>query len=280
MNIIDILLIFVLIFLIYNIVNNRNYTKIDANDNFLSNNIIFDDDITIINTPQSNEKQLKDESSFIGQKEHFEDKKEVSPQNNTNNTANTNNTVNTNNNLKYKELYSKQNINKTINEIIDIPKKTLDKELKDNKFYLSNDYDSNKLDDVFIPKNEARENNRYNRKYNNIPTELELYNIQKYNLKHSNFSNDAILSNVDQTKNLNSNNNYINMNYVNEIVNNKNKNDIDTKIFNKTNKSQKLYKDAKTIAGRFTKDSIINDYKYELDYYQKLRTPWWEENVE
>ena len=70
-------------------------------------------------------------------------------------------------------------------------------------------------------------------------------------------------------------------NYDKESVNNNNmktiqkKNDLDSKIFNKSNKSQKLFKDSKTIAGRFTKNSIIDDYKNELDYYEKLRTPWW-----
>ena len=251
MNISDILLFLVLIFLIYNIITHGNYIKIDSNDNLLSNNIVFDDDITIINNNlNENSKKIKDLNTFSEIKENFEDPKEK-----------------VNNKLKYQELFTKKNINKTINEIFDMPKKTLDNELKDNNFYLSNDFNSDKIDDSFIPKNESRENNRYNKKYNNIPTELELYNIRKYNLKNSPFSNESIQP-------------HINMNYVNNIVSSTNKNDIDTKIFNKTNKSQKLYKDAKTIAGRFNKDSIINDYKYELDYYQKIKTPWWEENVE
>ena len=119
---------------------------------------------------------------------------------------------------------------------------------------------------LFLPNNESRLNNRYNRKYNNIPSEQELYNIRKYNLKQN-----IDLSNEDDIKS----------NMINNLktVYSKNNKNIDTKIFNKNNKSQKLFKDAKTIAGRFTKNSIIDDYKYELDYYEKLRTPWWSENV-
>lgn len=254
MNIIDIFLILLVIFLIYNLANNRNYTNIEVNDNIMSNNIIFDDDITIFNNGES-KKELNNRSQFLGSRENFE---------NTNTQD-----------QKYIELYSKKNINKSINEIIDLPNKTLENELKDNKFYLSEEVNET---NQFIPKNESRLNNRYNKKYNNIPTELDLYNMRKYNLKNDNYSNDNLISNLDNTKNLNLNDDHIDMKYVNKII--YNKNDIDTKIFNKTNKSQKLYKDAKTIAGRFTKNSVINDYKNELDYYQKLRTPWWEENVE
>ena len=101
--------------------------------------------------------------------------------------------------------------------------------------------------------------NRYNRKYNNVPREADLMHIRNYDIL-----------NKDEIQN-----------YDKESVNNNNmktiqkKNDLDSKIFNKSNKSQKLFKDSKTIAGRFTKNSIIDDYKNELDYYEKLRTPWW-----
>jgi len=156
-----------------------------------------------------------------------------------------------------------------------MPINTLDNQLKDNKFYQSADTNES---NQFIPTNESRMNNRYNKKFNNIPSEQELYNMRKFNLKNDNYSNDNLISLFDNTKNLNAKDDGIDMKYINKII--YNKNDIDTKIFNKTNKSQKLFKDAKTIAGRFTKNSIINDYKNELDYYQKLRTPWWEENIE
>lgn len=269
MNIIDIFLILLVIFLIYNLVNNRNYTNIEVNDNdnIMSNNIIFDDDITIFNNGES-KKELNNRSQFLGSRENFENT-------NTQENKDIHNISSNTQDQKYIELYSKKNINKSINELIDLPNKTLENELKDNKFYLSEE--ANEANQ-FIPKNESRLNNRYNKKYNNIPTELDLYNMRKYNLKNDNYSNDNLISNLDNTKNLNVTDDHIDMKYVNKIL--YNKNDIDTKIFNKTNKSQKLYKDAKTIAGRFTKNSIINDYKYELDYYQKLRTPWWEENVE
>jgi hypothetical protein len=101
--------------------------------------------------------------------------------------------------------------------------------------------------------------NRYNRKYNNVPQEDDLMHIRNYDIL-----------NKDEIQN-----------YDKESVNNNNmktiqkKNDLDSKIFNKSNKLQKLFKDSKTIAGRFTKKSIIDDYKSELDYYEKLRTPWW-----
>lgn len=112
-------------------------------------------------------------------------------------------------------------------------------------------------------KNEARVSDRYNRKYNNIPNENELYNIRKYNF-------DSLINDEEEDEtHLNASNNQ------NTIYNNSKS--IDNKIFNKSNRSQKLYKDSKTIANRFTKNSIIEDYKYELDYYQKQKTPWWEE---
>ena len=28
----------------------------------------------------------------------------------------------------------------------------------------------------------------------------------------------------------------------------------------------------------FNKNSLINDYKNELDYYENAKTPWWYEN--
>lgn len=54
--------------------------------------------------------------------------------------------------------------------------------------------------------------------------------------------------------------------------------DADTKIYNKCKKNQKLFKDAKTIAARFNKNSLLNSYNTEINYYENLRTPWWSEN--
>ena len=44
------------------------------------------------------------------------------------------------------------------------------------------------------------------------------------------------------------------------------------------NKNQKLFKDAKTIAARFNKNSLLKNYNTEINYYENLRTPWWSEN--
>jgi len=76
MNIIDILLIFTLIFLIYNLINNRNYTVINDKDNILyndilSNNVISDDDIIIINN-EDTKKQRNDINKLNESHETFE----------------------------------------------------------------------------------------------------------------------------------------------------------------------------------------------------------------
>jgi hypothetical protein len=57
-------------------------------------------------------------------------------------------------------------------------------------------------------------------------------------------------------------------------------NDIDNKILNKSNRCQKLFKDSKTIAARFNKNSMVDNYAPELDYYEQSRTPWWAENMD
>ncbi len=231
--IIDIILVLVLIYIIYIIFNNNKPDEI----NLVSNNIMFDDDIILVN-------------KSCNKKELFK-----------NNTSNKPTPVKTiiKSNTKINE-----NITTNINEIFDLPDNTLEKQIEQNK--ITNDNKKN-IELLFLPNNESRENNRYNRKYNNIPSEQELYNINKYNLKQKIdlYTEDDIKSNM--VNNL-------------KTVYSKNNKNIDTKIFNKNNKSQKLFKDAKTIAGRFTKNSIIEDYKYELDYYEKLRTPWWSENID
>lgn len=108
-----------------------------------------------------------------------------------------------------------------------------------------------------------RINDRYNRKLNNIPDEKDLINIMDTNI-------------LDLNDDLENEKKIIMANNLENIYDNKV--DIDSKVFNKSNKSQKLFKDSKTIANRFTKNSIIDDYKSELDYYENLRTPWWSEN--
>lgn len=234
--IVDIILVLVLIYIISTILYNQKKDN-DTNEfNILSNNIIFDDDIILVD-------------KSCNKKEQFENKINNTP-------------VNTSVNTSVKEIKN-ENINININEIFDLPDNTLDKHIEQNK--MTNENKKN-IELLFLPNNESRLNNRYNRKYNNIPSEQELYNIRKYNLKQN-----IDLSNEDDIKS----------NMINNLktIYSKNNKNIDTKIFNKNNKSQKLFKDAKTIAGRFSKNSIIDDYKYELDYYEKLRTPWWSENV-
>ncbi len=271
--IIDIILVLVLIYIIYNIYNNKN--KPDE-FNILSNNIIFDDDIILINNSSNQKEQFENNPQTNASANAPANSSANAPTNApTNASANApaNSSANAPTNAppkaSAKNIFNgnkkiNENINKNVNEIFDLPDNTLEKQIEQNK--ITNDNKKN-IELLFLPNNESRLNNRYNRKYNNIPSEQELYNINKYNLKQK-----IDLSNEDDIKS----------NMINnlKIVYSKNNKNIDTKIFNKNNKSQKLFKDAKTIAGRFTKNSIIEDYKYELDYYEKLRTPWWTENID
>jgi hypothetical protein len=57
-------------------------------------------------------------------------------------------------------------------------------------------------------------------------------------------------------------------------------NDIDSKILNKSKRCQKSFKDSKTIASRFNKNTLKNNYIDELDYYEKIKTPWWSEDID
>lgn len=202
------------------------------------NNIIFDDDIIIINSENKlndyyeNKEQYKNKENYKN-KEHYEIKE--------------NNKIN---DLLNMNTYVDKNITELYPNL-----KPLDSILLDNVI------SSSKEDIEFIGTNKS--SNRYNRKLNNIPDEKDLVNIRYFNI----FKNDTT-NNFD----LNSTNKY------NEHILKKNQ-DIDSKVFNKQNKSQKLFKDAKTIATRFNKNSLYNDYKYELDYYEKIKTPWWEENA-
>lgn len=67
-------------------------------------------------------------------------------------------------------------------------------------------------------------------------------------------------------------------NYNSIEINTDNDIDIDSKILNKSNRCQKLFKDSKTIASRFNKQSLFNEYNSELNFYENLKTPWWYEN--
>lgn len=146
-----------------------------------------------------------------------------------------------------------------VNDIYDLPMNTFEDEKK-QQYSIKNHIGK-------LPINESRENNRYNRKRDKLPTENELLQINNYNLKKQieNNNDDIINKYVDE---LYSNN----MNFLNDET-------IDNKLFNKSKHNQKLFKDSKTINARFNKNSLINNYKSELDYYEGLNTPWWSENI-
>ena len=132
------------------------------------------------------------------------------------------------------------------------------KEYFPNQSNFKNNESDIKNNESDIKKKFDKINDRYNRKLNNNPNEYELIQfLDNKNLINENCMNNELLINQDYLDN---------------------ENTLDFKIFSKSNKSQKLFKDSKTIANRFTKNSIIDDYKNELDYYEKLRTPWWVEN--
>ena len=141
------------------------------------------------------------------------------------------------------------------NKISEVEKKIKTKNI--NKSY--NDYNSN------ILKNIKNNNHLLNDRYR--LQKMHYYDKDLHNeMLQNEYLNELDNSNI---------NNKINLNNINNI---KPSSDIDSKIYNKSKKSQKLYKDAKTIASRFNKNSLINDYKNELDYYENAKTPWWYEN--
>ncbi len=211
---IDIILILLVLYLVFIIINNKNF-QIKPIETPITN-IIFDDDTILIN---SNNKVLE----YSDNKEHSEEYT----------------------NKEHSEKYT-------------------------NKEYFENPLDVKSLDDIILDnmisittpldiKSSDKISDRYNRKLNNIPYESDLIEIRNYDIINN--DNSFLFDNKDI--------NYNNMKVIQKT------NDIDSKIFNKSNKSQQLFKDSKTIAARFTKNSVINDYKSELDYYEKLRTPWW-----
>jgi hypothetical protein len=203
-------------------------------------NIIFDDDIIMINS--NNDVYSSNEKS------NFENKvdTEAKPEAKTEVKTEAKPEVKTEQNKSLNIIDTNNLVNEMYSDI-----QSLDDIILDNLISKSTENLNIKSGDKM--------SNRYNRKYNNVPKENDLMHIRNYDI-----------INKDEIKN-----------YDKESVNNNNmktiqkKNDLDSKIFNKSNKLQKLFKDSKTIAGRFTKKSIIDDYKNELDYYEKLRTPWW-----
>ena len=241
-GIIDIFLVLSLLYLIFSIISNYSNKPEEPT------NIIFDDDIIIVNSGNSIElSNIKDVSKENSLKSNFESKVII--------------------NEEPKEIMKvEDNVNYKTESIPYMDSRLLAKEI----YSEINPLDSMILDKIISPpnnnlniKNSDKVSNRYNRKLNNVPTEYDLYDIRNYDI----VSNDN-LYNYDLDAINNNNNETLQKNH-----------DMDSKYFNKSNKSQKLFKDAKTIAGRFTKNSINNDYKYELDYYEKLRTPWWSEDA-
>lgn len=177
--------------------------------------------------------------------------------------------INSNNKVSTNALEKNDNMSSFLNKLeesdafpqnsnIDMPSKSFDNMMLDN--IITPDVKTNIISGDKL-------SNRYNRKFNNAPDESDLIHIRNYDIitQDQPNNNDTLDDIIDSYSLINNNNS-------NTI---KEKNDIDSKIFNKSNKTQKLFKDSKTIAGRFTKNSIIEDYKNELDYYEKLRTPWW-----
>lgn len=203
-------------------------------------NIIFDDDIIMINS--------NNDIYSSNEKSNFENKvdTEAKPEAKTEAKPEVKTEVKTEQNKSLNIMDTNNLVNEMYSDI-----QSLDDIILDNLISKSTENLNIKSGDKM--------SNRYNRKYNNVPKENDLMHIRNYDI-----------INKDEIQN-----------YDKESVNNNNmktiqkKNDLDSKIFNKSNKSQKLFKDSKTIAGRFTKKSIIDDYKNELDYYEKLRTPWW-----
>jgi len=114
-------------------------------------------------------------------------------------------------------------------------------------------------------------NNKLNNRYNNIYTAKHLQ-IDRYNEQEL---NDLQMNNIIDNVELESNNDnsYMIEESRKRII--QPSHDIDSNIYNKSNRLQKLYKDSKTITARRNKNTLINDYKHELNYYEKQKTPWW-----
>jgi hypothetical protein len=55
--------------------------------------------------------------------------------------------------------------------------------------------------------------------------------------------------------------------------------DMDSKLYKKSQRNQQLSKDSKTIASNFGRNALMESYKNEIDFYEKEKTPWWQENV-
>lgn len=235
LGILDIVLIFSFFYLLFAIISNH------STPNLSSTNIIFDDDIILVN---SNNELNSDKSNF--------ENKKIEKNNNSKNQLVSANKDNTKNNISSTQT---QNIinNQIKNTNLDL--KSIDDIILDE--LISNSANNNLPVDI---KAMDKKSDRYNRLYNNSPDESDLINIRNFDI----LSNDTLYD-YDRKA--------INDNNMSTLHNTQN---IDSKIFNKSNKSQKLFKDAKTIAGRFTKNSIIEDYKHELNYYEKTKTPWWE----
>ena len=55
--------------------------------------------------------------------------------------------------------------------------------------------------------------------------------------------------------------------------------DMDSKLYKKSQRNQKLAKDSKTIASNLGRNALIETYKNEIDFYQNKQA-WWEENID
>lgn len=180
-------------------------------------------------------------------------------------------------------------------ESIENPKDN--KDIKINEQIESNDKINNNITESKVLKNQEIENNNnnkninsnYNKYQSNIIDTItkkgdiitdRYSNLKDFKHNDNDLTNiliyNDIINNVDNLVDNLMDQDLIETNNINTIDNLLL--DADTKIYNKCKKNQKLYKDAKTIAARFNKNSLLNSYNTEINYYENLRTPWWSEN--
>jgi len=55
--------------------------------------------------------------------------------------------------------------------------------------------------------------------------------------------------------------------------------DMDSKLYKKSQRNQKLAKDSKTITSHLGRNALIETYKNEIEFYQNKQA-WWEENID
>ena len=209
-------------------------------------------DIIYINKPYSN---CSDEYDLFSNKENVENP--------------VNNTVN-------------NPVNNTVNNPVNNPVNNTINNLDDNTKILKNQEIENKNNNKII-------NSNYNKYQSNIINNLskngDIISNRDSNLKDFKYEDQDLNNILIYNDIINNVDNLVDSIMDQEIIEKNNINtidnlllDVDTKIYNKCKKNQKLFKDAKTIAARFNKNSLLKNYNTEINYYENLRTPWWSEN--